>query len=423
MGNSDLLFESLFKRKLTDAGTLDYLTQITNEHPYFSPAHFFLLLQAEKGTTAYQQQAAKTSVLFNNPYWLQFQLQENEHSPGELSDTIFGDKNQSAIPENQDVLAAAIKPNETRDNGGQTILNHPVKAGSIEEIQAVSTNQQVPAPQPEEAAIGVIADEALAPAIQETVQFHSEEITPEVISASAAPYTGGHIISDNENNADGIIAEKKIEPALNEWPNLSQPEKKIITEKEINEDNNESAFSIVPENEDEINGSLPSGHFNNEKSPLVNETETEDEPITEPEIEPLNYKLNIDTANTTEDTITFEPLHTSDYFASLGIKLSGEIQPSDKLGKQLKSFTDWLKTMKKINGDLLPPQIGQPDISIQRLAEQSNKEAAVVTEAMAEVLLLQGKDDKAIEVYNKLSLLNPSKSAYFAAKIDQLKEH
>jgi hypothetical protein len=41
---------------------------------------------------------------------------------------------------------------------------------------------------------------------------------------------------------------------------------------------------------------------------------------------------------------------------------------------------------------------------------------------MAEVYLQQGKPKKAIEIYQKLSLLNPSKSAYFAAKLEILKE-
>ena len=41
---------------------------------------------------------------------------------------------------------------------------------------------------------------------------------------------------------------------------------------------------------------------------------------------------------------------------------------------------------------------------------------------MAEVYENQGKLVKAMEVYNKLSLLNPAKSAYFAAKSEKLKE-
>jgi hypothetical protein len=44
-----------------------------------------------------------------------------------------------------------------------------------------------------------------------------------------------------------------------------------------------------------------------------------------------------------------------------------------------------------------------------------------VTETMAEVLEKQGQLDKAIQLYIKLSFINPEKSAYFAAKIQQLK--
>ena len=47
--------------------------------------------------------------------------------------------------------------------------------------------------------------------------------------------------------------------------------------------------------------------------------------------------------------------------------------------------------------------------------------AIQVTETMAEVLIKQDKNDEAIRIYEKLSLLNPSKRAYFAAKIEQLK--
>jgi hypothetical protein len=38
------------------------------------------------------------------------------------------------------------------------------------------------------------------------------------------------------------------------------------------------------------------------------------------------------------------------------------------------------------------------------------------------VLEQQGKADKAIEILEKLSLLNPGKSVYFAAKINQIKD-
>lgn len=133
-------------------------------------------------------------------------------------------------------------------------------------------------------------------------------------------------------------------------------------------------------------------------------------------------------SNTNEDTVSFEPLHTSDYFASLGVRLSDELKPSDRLGLQMKSFTQWLKIMKKIHADQLKGTGHTDDLenkkveqNIQQLADASNVDNATNTEAMVDVLLQQGKIIKAIEVLEKLSLLIPSKKVYFAAKIKQLK--
>ena len=123
-----------------------------------------------------------------------------------------------------------------------------------------------------------------------------------------------------------------------------------------------------------------------------------------------------------KDEMLFEPLFTTDYFASQGIKLSEEVKPDDKLGKQLKSFTEWLKTMKKNKAAQPSESTAIVDISVEKMAENSNKETEVVTESMAEVFIQQGKSKKAIEIYEKLSLLNPAKSTYFAAKIESLKE-
>jgi len=55
------------------------------------------------------------------------------------------------------------------------------------------------------------------------------------------------------------------------------------------------------------------------------------------------------------------------------------------------------------------------------MAAHSLADGDVVTEAMADVWEKQGNHEKAIETYRKLSLLNPSKSAYFAAKIERIK--
>ena len=125
-------------------------------------------------------------------------------------------------------------------------------------------------------------------------------------------------------------------------------------------------------------------------------------------------------ADTKVETIEFEQLHTVDYFLSQGIKITDAPITNDKLGSQMKSFTEWLKSMKKIHKEKFIEGDEQTDKTIQQIAEHSNADAEIVTEAMANVLIKQHKTEKAIEVYQKLSLLNPSKSAYFAAKIESL---
>jgi hypothetical protein len=251
MGESNRLFESLFKRDMSASDNTEFLLQLTKEYPYFTAAQFYLLQQTDENSSAYYKQAAKTALLFNNPFWLSFQLDQT--------------KKRTA----------------------------PDKAIELD-------------------------------------------------------------LSKDYDDEDGY-------------------------------------------NEDE---SLP-------------------------EIAPLNINLKLDSFtdnNTTEDDLLFQPLFTRDYFASQGIKLTDDILGSDKLGSQLKSFTSWLKTMKKIHiGQLLSEATENSDTAVQNMAEKSNDKQEILTETMAEILIQQNRKDLAISLYRKLSLLDPAKSTYFAAKIDHLK--
>ncbi|MEJ8844136.1 hypothetical protein WG954_17215 [Lacibacter sp. H375] len=119
---------------------------------------------------------------------------------------------------------------------------------------------------------------------------------------------------------------------------------------------------------------------------------------------------------------TFEPFHTVDYFASQGIKLREEKLENDQLGKQVKSFTQWLRSMKKIYVEEKKDLNLTDEKEVVSIATESNQQTEVVTETMAEVLAKQGKKTQAIDLYRKLSLLHPEKSVYFASRIDELKQ-
>lgn len=139
-----------------------------------------------------------------------------------------------------------------------------------------------------------------------------------------------------------------------------------------------------------------------------------DEPVQHNEVRPSQRKE--------QPALIFEPYHTVDYFASQGIKITADAFANNQFDKGLKSFTAWLKTMKRL--PVSEVQRATEDGSerlVVAMANDSVTDAAIVTEAMAEVWAKQGATDKAVDIYNKLSLSDPSKSAYFAAKIKNLK--
>ncbi len=270
------LFKKIFNKDLDNEDMPRFLEGVTRQYPYFTAAHFFLLSKTAASETSFSGIAAKTALHFDNPFLLNYRLEE-------------------------------------------------LRVGKVvKEVEKVETVYEVE-----------IVDEV------EKV----EEVT-------------------NVESVEGVDEIEKVEEVMN-----VESVDKVERVEEVDK---------IPEPE-----------------------------IVETEVKPKEEML-------------FEPLFATDYFASQGIKLSEEVQPADKLGKQLKSFTDWLKSMKKVHDQKLPPGNEQIDLAVQTLAEKSNLEDDVLTESMAEAYLQQNKPKKAVEIFQKLSLLNPAKSAYFAAKIDEI---
>lgn len=149
-----------------------------------------------------------------------------------------------------------------------------------------------------------------------------------------------------------------------------------------------------------------------------------------------------------------QPVLTIDYFSQQGIEVSSDLPEVEELAPHTEeeksllvvmSFEEWLSYINTRSRKAKEEEAEQKALKTmwqkQKLAaaieEESDEipetvfEMAVnsiarnddwVSESMAEVYARQGKVQKAIEIYEKLSLLNPEKNTYFAAKIENLQK-
>jgi hypothetical protein len=254
-------------------------------------------------------------------------------------------------------------------------------------------------------------------------------------------HTGQEIINDENLSAKKEIPfEEKIEltPEITSMQNFRekpvevQEETKlpIQSDKIVHESIDEIDHKSVDETSHEPN--VIGVETITETTEHIDKTLTAENRVTETAIKEISEEIPVDnsprkddfTTNEDDDEVpAFEPFHTVDYFASQGIQITEELINNDKLGSQMKSFTAWLKGMKKLHPGKLEEQSLATEKLIQTSADASNINTEVLTEAMAEVLIKQDKKEKAIEMFSKLSLINPSKSAYFAARIESIKSN
>ena len=136
-----------------------------------------------------------------------------------------------------------------------------------------------------------------------------------------------------------------------------------------------------------------------------------------------------------ETVLTFQPLYTEDYFAYKKLKdPNAADKMNEKAAAEMRSFTDWLRELKdnfsgKAAKDWYHQQLHKlyedddPEVTerVEKMAMQSiTLNDDIVSETLAEIWVRQHQPEKAIAIYQKLSLLNPGKNAYFAQKIKEL---
>ena len=416
------IVEHLFGKKRLDDVSQKDLEEFVAMHPYFAAGHFLLARKTQSSEPERtKKQTIKAALYYNNALWLQWLLnQELVPDAGKHPVRIEHSKDEIAPPVVDSPMAVE---SEEAVNGSQSLENRERK----EEIDvALSSGQHIP----ETKDIDTVAADDIdftgsneAHEIVDTDQLTTaerhEENLPEEETAENIQHRNLVFSSPEENsfttNESGTNTETTIPISLD--PQI---------EREHDQDqSSEHGQEIAIENNllEEHHQEEPVGEENDSVHGEQQSTEEAESRATAASIQrALNTTLIPTKAELEKSEFTFEPYHTIDYFASQGIRLQQSDLSKDQFGKQLKSFTEWLRSMKRLPQAAMETNLDEAtQQSIQQIAEHSFEEKEIVTETMAEVWIKQGNKEKAIDTLLKLSLLNPSKSHYFAAKIEQLK--
>lgn len=425
------IIQHLFQVNSLEDVSRERLETFVEEYPSFGIGHYLLSRKLQKEDAGgFQQKTQLTCLYFSNPFWLQWLLENTD---------VGG---QKAVPEAKAFAALPL----------QEAAPHPAVAeDEAPVLQEWSAVGEAPAIIHEEEPAAVINHEEVHANHDEVHANHDEE------HANHAEVHANHEevhIHDGEVHAADLVTEEA--PPVENVVTMAEeafPEEPVVAEAH-GEAGASAAEQLLRSIEQarELRESLQkiNTNFTEEPAPVAEpeaamaETAVVEEPVaveepiavaTEPATiahepvavaeEPVAVATPPAAVAAPEPVaatgIVFEPLHTIDYFASQGIKFTLDENPADQLGRQLKSFTDWLKTMRRLpqkNKEMVPDRLAEQ--AVQDIAAHSIEGKEVLTEAMAEVLAKQGMRQRARVVYEKLSLLNPEKSAYFAAKIEQL---
>ena len=130
---------------------------------------------------------------------------------------------------------------------------------------------------------------------------------------------------------------------------------------------------------------------------------------------PLVQKPSFESDQEEDDRSLMVMMSFSDWLNHFKLKRETE-KAEEKEKKALKAA--WQKVKLAEAADEEQEEIPEP--IFKQAMESITMESGLMSEALAEILAKQGKKDKAIAMYKKLSLRNPEKNAYFADRINEL---
>lgn len=371
--NADLFYTVLKQPALLNEVSEQELEQITNDYPWFGAAQFLLAIKKRKNASeGANKQLQKAALHFNHSLWMNWQMVqfEQQKTPKPILD-LPADSTQTMAEE----LAVAEDTKESLAVANETDAMLDAEA-VIEAIDEAEQQQEEPPVMnqdiKESSAVANETDAALdaEAVIEATDEAEQQQEEPSIVDQD---------INESSAVADETDAVPDAETAIEATDEAEQQQEGQLTNIKIDEELAHTANAI--------------------------QQKTEAQHLKENDL-----------------SFTFEPYYTVDYFASQGIKLQEEKLVADKLGQQVKTFTQWLKSMKKIYVEEGKELEADKEKEVVTMATESNQKEEIITETMANVLLKQGKKEQAIELFEKLILLHPEKSGYFATQIEELKQ-
>jgi hypothetical protein len=383
--------------------SVDELRQLASQYPFFGPAQFlFVKKLKEEDSWQLKEQIRKASLYFQNPLWLDHLLNATTAAP---VDAAIKEEEFIREPVTEPEPAAKMEAPVTHEKVVDHLLNTTPAAKKEEEYVPEAVTEPEPAAEMEapvtneEVVDHLLNDTAAAPVAVGIMEeeFAPEPITePEPAAEMETPFTHEEVVDHSLNTT----AAAPVAVAILKEEFIPEPAAEMET----------------PFTHEEV---VDQTRIENQTEFVQTERETEQY---QPELLVEMPKFKFEPVDVSKTELTFEPYHTIDYFASQGIRPKAEEKPKDQFSRQLKSFTEWLKVMKRLPVTEIAAAVSAVDEKkVEKMAELSINDREVVTEAMAEVWEKQGNQAKARETYGKLSLLIPGKSSYFAAKIEQLK--
>ena len=370
------------------------IERLVADHPYFSAARLLLASKVYQQTGDLQSPAVKKALLYSNQQHYACQVITAVQQLQEVENRVAEVIPEDSLPE-------------------ETTATTDITPSLVDEIDAATALPEV-----EDRVASVIPEDtlpeegttAMAAEANETIAYITDEISTETIAAAAF---------------EAVVAELSAEKAATETFENAPPLSFADFEP--------GPFIKAPAADMPLPPVVPVPATENTIAANDNGKEEEEETNAGP-IKIFPFAVNTDVEET---ELIFQPLYTDDYFAYKRLKNPEEADDLNEQGAaEMKSFTSWLRQMKdnfvgKTSKDWYHQQLhkiyeedDEPEVSetVEKMAMDSivfNND--IVSETLAEIWVRQHQYANAIKIYQKLSLLNPDKNAYFAQKILDLK--